>query len=271
MKLSIRWRWVLVYATASCMFAAGCNSGTFGNMYSQAQEQELGNNAAADVNSHEKIDHDPLLNGDIQAIATPIFVQASKMRPGIPYQIRIIDSPDVNAFSLPGGYVYIYKGLLDKLGNDPDAIACVIGHECAHIVRRHVVKQLTDAGMKGQIVNMVGITTHNANAYGAAQDVYELDELHYSRNDEYEADKYGLYFAYNAGYDVTGMLRMFKMLEVEEKKTGEPPAYVMDHPLSRNRELRAAIEIEQLHANGGQYPDMIATSTQQAPKIDNKQ
>ena len=81
------------------------------------------------------------------------------------FRIRVIDDPEVNAFSIPGGYVYIYRGLLDKIGNDDDAIACVIGHEASHVVRRHVVK--ADVGRTGQ--GVAGGRSHAALALLSGQ------------------------------------------------------------------------------------------------------
>ena len=84
--------------------------------------------------------------------------------------------------------------------------------------------------------------------------IYELDQLHYSREDEYQADKYGLKFSYNAGYDPNGMLRTLKKLEELEKASGGSAVYAQDHPVSKTRELRVTDLIKQLRAGHGEYP-----------------
>jgi len=239
---------------------SGCREPTFGNQYSTKQEIALGEQEDAQIEHSEKIDTDPVLNARVQRIANEIFVQARLMRSDVVYKVTIINSPDVNAFSIPGGWIYIYTGLLDKVGKDDDALACIIGHETAHVVRRHVVKQLSDEQAKGTIVDIIGLATNNYTVYNAAGTVEELDELHFSREDEYEADKYGLMFAYNAGYDPSGMIRFFEKLEALEKGN-QTPVYAEDHPLTRNRIARAKALIEELRENNGRYPDNVDTST----------
>jgi predicted Zn-dependent protease len=244
---------------------AGCHDAQFGNVYSKSQEQQMGAQMADQINHTEKIDNDPQDNTRIESIAQPIFAQAHKWRPDVTFQIRIIDSADVNAFSLPGGYVYLYTGLLDKLGTDDDAIAAVIGHESAHVVLRHAVKQMSDSGIKGALVEVLGITTNNPTVFNAADYAYEMEQLHYSREDEYQADKYGLMFAYDAGYDPYGMIRTFQKLEDVEKATGTEPAYAEDHPITKNRILRVQDLIKQLRDNNGIYPDLTPPDDQAGP------
>ena len=176
-----------------------------------------------------------------------------KERPDLSFRIRVIDSPEINAFSIPGGYVYMYRGLMDKLGTDDDAIACVIGHESAHVVRRHVVKQISDAQGKGILLDVATLLSRSYAVNQIGGMLYELDQLHFSRHDEYEADRWGEKFAYNAGYDPAGMIRTFKILEREEKASSQPPAYAEDHPINANRELRALEQLRELRANGGKY------------------
>jgi predicted Zn-dependent protease len=238
-----------------------CKNETFKNHYSTSQEIALGQRENEDIEHSEKMDNNPVLNQRVQTIAAPIFKQASLMRSDVNYKIAIIDSPEVNAFSIPGGWIYVYTGLLDKVGKDDDALACIIGHETAHVVRRHVVKQMSDSEVKGTLVNILGLATNNYNLYNAASAAYEFDQLHYSREDEYEADKYGLMFAYNAGYDPYGMIRFFRKLEVLEKGSGGQPAYAEDHPLTRNRIDRAMALIKLLRDNDGHYPDNVDAST----------
>ena len=244
-----------VAAAGLSLVISGCRDATFHNVYSTDQEQAMGHQEDQSIVAQSKIDSDAADNTRIQAIAQPIFDQARKMRPDVQYTIKIIDSPEINAFSIAGGYIYIYTGLLDKLGKDDDAVAAVIGHESAHVVRRHDVKQISDAGIKGGLVELLGITTNSANVYNTASAVYQLEQLHYSREDEYEADKYGLMYAYNAGFDPQGMIRTFHVLEALDKATGATSAYAEDHPISKNRELRAEDLIKMLKQNHGVYPN----------------
>lgn len=208
----------------------------------------------------QKMDYDPVLNARVQRIASPIFEQAQLMRSDVVYKIAVIDSPEVNAFSIPGGWIYLYTGLINKVGTDDDALACIIGHETAHVVRRHVVKQMSDEDVKGALVSILGLATANYTVYNTADTLFQMDQLHFSREDEYEADKYGLMFAYNAGYDPEGMIRFFSKLEKLEKGE-QDPAYMEDHPLTRNRIDRAKALIKELRANSGHYPDDVDSAT----------
>jgi len=246
----------------------GCKQQSFSNHYNTEQETALGQQIAAEVESENKIDMDPQDNTRVERIAQPIFDQARKVRPDVTYQIKIIQSPEVNAFSLPGGWIYVYTGLLDKVGNDDDALACVIGHECSHVVLRHVVKQLSDEEAKGTLVEAIGVFTGNYNAYNVAEAAVELQELHFSREDEYQADQYGLMFAYNAGFDPYGMPRFFQKLENIEKAEGSTPVWAEDHPITKNRIIRANQLIEILRANDGKYPANMQID--QNVQVDNK-
>lgn len=250
----------LVLFAIPLAFLTGCKNATFGNHYSTSQEIALGRKEDDEIEHSSKMCNDPILNSRVQRIATPIFEQASLMRSDVTYKIAIIDSPEVNAFSIPGGWVYVYTGLLDKVGKDDDALACIIGHESAHVVRRHVVKQLSDEEAKGTLVNILGVATNNYSVYNAAGAIAELDQLHYSRQDEYEADKFGLMFAYNAGYDPNGMIRFFTKLETLQKGDHDP-IYAEDHPLTRNRIDRAMALIDDLRENNGKYPDDVDAAT----------
>ena len=241
-------------AALATLFAAGCATPIAGS-YNTEQEIKLGRQVAAEVERQNKIDEDPADNERIQAIAKPVLAQAKAARSEVDYKVKIIRSKQVNAFSLPGGWIYIYTGLLEKAGNDDDAIACVIGHESAHVVRRHAIKQLQKAQSQGLLVNLVGILTRSDAAYQIAALGTQLQQLHYSREDEYEADKYGLMFAYNAGYDPYGMVRFFSVLErLEGAGAGSTP-WASDHPITRNRIDRVNELIAELRANNGKYPE----------------
>jgi predicted Zn-dependent protease len=259
-RVCLRLFTTIILCSTTLLSLTACKDATFGNRYNTKQEIALGQKEDEEIEHSNKMDNDPVLNTRVQRISAPIFKQASLMRPDVVYKIAIIDSPEVNAFSIPGGWVYVYTGLLDKVGKDDDALACIIGHESAHVVRRHVVKQLSDAQAKGTLVDILGVATRNYDVYNAAGTIAEFDQLHFSRQDEYEADKYGLMFAYNAGYDPNGMIRFFTKLETLQKGDHDP-IYAEDHPLTRNRINRAKALIDELKEYNGKYPDDVDTST----------
>ena len=233
---------------------AGCQSGQIrNNVMNSAQENDLGRDYASQIDTQVKFVMDGKVNRRVLDIATPIFAQAQKERPDVSFRVRVIDSPEVNAFSIPGGYVYIYRGLMDKIGNDDDALACVIGHESAHVVRRHVVKSISDSENKGFLVDLVTALSRSNVVGQAGGALFELDQLHYSREAEYEADRWGEKFAYNAGYDPHGMVRTFQTFETMEGGQPSVPDYALDHPINQNRILRVQEQMRELIANHGQY------------------
>ncbi len=247
-------RLLLMLLPALAVMLAGCQSGELhNNMMNSAQENALGRDYALQIDSQAKFVLDGKINRRVLDVATPVLAEAQKDRPDVSFRVRVIDSPELNAFSIPGGYIYLYRGLLDKIGPDDDALACVIGHEAAHVVRRHVVKQISDSENKGVLVDLVTLLSRS-NAVGQVGGaLYELDQLHYSRVDEYEADRWGERFAYNAGYDPSGMIRTFQIFEAEEKKTGVQSPYSQDHPINENRILRAEEQLRELRADHGKY------------------
>jgi len=239
---------------AGALAVSGCQSGQIrANMMSPSQENDLGRNYAMQIDSQVKFVMDGKVNRRVLDVATPVLAEAQKDRPDLSFRVRVIDSPELNAFSIPGGYIYLYRGLLDKLGNDDDALACVIGHEASHVVRRHIAKQQADAQGKGLLIDLATVLSRSNVVGQAGGALFELDQLHYSRVDEYEADRWGERFAYNAGYDPSGMIRTFQIFEAEEKKSGAPVAYSQDHPINENRVLRAEEQLRELRADHGKY------------------
>ena len=111
---------------------------------SPSQENDLGREYASQIDSQVKFVMDGKTNRHVLDVAAPVLAQAQKDRPDLSFRVRVIDSPELNAFSIPGGYIYIYRGLLEKIGTDDDALACIIGHEASHVVRRHVAKSISD-------------------------------------------------------------------------------------------------------------------------------
>lgn len=229
----------------------------------------MGAQFAAEIEQSSHFVTDGKINRRLLEIATPIFTRAVVERPDLNFQIRLIDDPQVNAFSVPGGYIYLYRGLYDKIGADDDALASVIAHETAHVVLRHAVKQISDEQAKGALVDIVAILSKNNTVGEVGSAIADLDQLHFSREDEYQADRYGMRYAYEAGFDPSGMLRTFVILsKIDSAKDDNPPAYAQDHPITRNRALRALEQLRELRANHGKYitTDYNANGDREAAK-----
>ncbi len=150
----------------------------------------------------------------------------------VPYTFKVIDDRAINAFSLPGGPVYVYRGLLDLMGNDDDSLACVLGHECGHINARHAAKQISSQ----YATTLLLFPIPNPTVANLAGGVTEIARLKYSRDDEYEADRRGLSYAHYAHYDTSGLLHFFdKLSRMEKREGGTGPEWLQDHPLTKAR------------------------------------
>lgn len=236
------------------LVSAGCQSGQIhNNVMNSEQENALGRDYASQIDSQAKFVMDGKTNRRVLDVASPIFAQAQKEAPNVSFRIRVIDSPEINAFSIPGGYIYIYRGLLEKIGPDDDALACIIGHESAHVVRRHVAKSISDSENKGFLVDLLTVLSRSSAVGEVGGALFSLDQLHYSRTAEFEADRWGERFAYNAGYDPTGMVRTFQTFEKMEDGHNDTPSYALDHPINENRILRVEEQLRELRADHGTY------------------
>ncbi|MCL5283255.1 MAG: M48 family metallopeptidase [Armatimonadetes bacterium] len=210
------------------MFATGCQNANF---FSTKDEVRLGEQGAKQVEQQYRIEVNTPDAIRVRRIGERLLMHIHR-RSGMPYSFHVLDSPTINAFSLPGGPVYVFSGLIDLIGNDNDALACVIGHELGHIQARHAVKKLSSEMESGLLISIL----LRGNAQTLANLGSELINLHYSRGDEYEADWRGVSYAYKAGYDPNGIIRFFEKLQVLEKKQkGAPPAWLQDHPLTKDR------------------------------------
>jgi predicted Zn-dependent protease len=220
----------------AAIFLTGCGKS---NLLSTKDEVKIGHEGALQIEKQYKVETNTPDAIRVRQIGDRLLEHIHE-RPGVPYSFKVLDNKEVNAFSLPGGPVYVFKGLLDMIGNDNDALATVIGHEIGHINARHAAKQISQQMETNLAISVLlrGKTTQDIAGLGAS-----LINLRYSRDDEYEADKRGLSYAYKAGYDSNGMIRFFHKLEKMEK-SGQTPEFLRDHPLTRLRIARATKIIE---------------------------
>ena len=174
---------------------------------------------------------DPLLNAWVDGITTRLWAQVA--RKDIPYNIKILDVSDVNAFSTLGGYVYVNAGTLDFVQSD-DELAGVLGHETGHIERRHAV---TSQGKATLVDVLLGVGSLFAPALAPLGQLLGAGAVaKISRTDELEADKYGLMLMARAGYDPDAMVSFMQHLGAVEADHGEfIDKYLADHPGVPNR------------------------------------
>jgi len=159
--------------------------------------------------------------------------------PRYPYSVAIANTSDINAVALPGGPIWIHRGVLEKATNESQ-VASVLAHEIAHIARRHAATQLTTVAMTKWSLNFLSSLLGNTGGAGGAQVAAEFlasgAALKFSREDERDADRVGLSLMSRAGWDGRGMVEMFEILR---KEAGRNPtsveAFFSTHPSPQER------------------------------------
>ena len=163
-------------------------------------------------------------------------------RPNLPWTFRVIDDPVVNAFAIPGGHIYVTRGILAHLSNEAE-LASVIGHEIGHVTARHSVTQMSQQQL-AQLGLVVGVALKPglARYAGIAVQGLQILFLKYSRDDESQADQLGLRYMRRGGYDVHRMPDVFTLLDRVSQAggAGRVPDWLSTHPNPVNR--RGAIE-----------------------------
>jgi predicted Zn-dependent protease len=210
---------------------SGCKGVRFPNMMSKSQEIDLGSQTAREIEGKNKLITSGPQYDQLQRVAARILPLA-KQDYDVPYSVKLIDSKEVNAFSLPGGPIFFYRGLMDLAGTD-DEIAAVLGHEATHVVKRHAAKQISDAQAKS-IIAQITLGGANSIVQQIAGFGLQVDQLRYSRDDESEADRNGFRYLVTAGYDPNAMARMFRKLQADSGGGGGP-YWLQDHPLTGKR------------------------------------
>jgi len=235
---------IAIASALSCAANSGCKPPSFGNQLETRQEKLIGAEAAAELEAQYPPVTDPAVTARVDAIAAKIVPEAQEERSDIDYHVKVLSSADIETVSLPGGWIFIDQGVLTLVGSDDDMLACVIAHEAAHEALRHPAQQLADALGEDQLVDLF--------TEGKYQDIsnvaLQLDQLSHSRDEEYAADRMGLEFAYRAGYDPEGLLRFFELLQ-SGPAGRQKPAWLITHPLSKNRALRAEQEVRRLKSD----------------------
>lgn len=205
-------------------------------------EVRLGRQLAAEVDRTAKFIDDPIVTEYINRVGQNIVLHSDAK---VPFTIKVIDSDEVNAFALPGGFFYVNKGLILAADNEAE-LAGVMAHEIGHVAARHAMEnqakmQAMDIGMLAGILlggPIIGNVLYNGGGFFEG-----MAFMHFSRGAESEADRLGVQYMWAAGYDPTAMATMFEKLEAKNKKK---PGFVaktfMDHPAPADRRA-AALEL----------------------------
>jgi predicted Zn-dependent protease len=175
--------------------------------------------------------------------------QLTRSAPGpkYPYRFSVADYREINAFALPGGPVWVHRGVLQSATNESQ-VAGVLAHEIAHVAQRHAADQLTKAMIANWGLSVLGAVLGNTGGAGTAQVAASLLAngvfLKFSRDDESEADRVGLQIMRRAGWDPHGMTELFEILRREQQRDpGSVETFFSSHPSPRDRiqRLQAAM------------------------------
>ncbi|RYU77793.1 M48 family metalloprotease [Hymenobacter persicinus] len=158
-------------------------------------------------------------------------------RPDLTYQFRVVDSPVINAFAIPGGYVYFTRGIMAHFNNEAQ-FAGVLGHEIGHVTARHSAKQQTNAiigqvGLMGAMIASPKLAQFGEQASQGLQLLF----LKFGRDDESQSDELGVQYSSKIGYDASQMADFFQTLQREQEKSGTPaiPDFLSTHPNPADR------------------------------------
>jgi predicted Zn-dependent protease len=225
--------------------------------YTWQQEADIGKLASKEVTSLFGVYGDANLARYVTEVGNRVLATSHLRRTGADEQVRatpvtftVLDSPVINAMALPGGYIYVTRGMLAHLNNE-DQLATVIAHEIGHVAARHAARQAWQQQMGqglllgGAVLSQgLGLPAGNILNFGGM--AAQLFLLRYSREDELEADKLGVEYAMGAGYDSREVIGLFQTLDRMQEKEGQSmPSFLATHPnpgdrIQRIRELTSA-------------------------------
>jgi|GEM_PF-664551 len=196
---------------------------------------------------HVELLKDPDVTGYLEGITQPIFQQAKQDRPGVSWKLYVIDAPGtLNAFSAPGGGLYVYSGLLSAARDDSE-VAGVLGHEVGHEVLHHVAQKLVAAEGLDAIASVALGRDPPLIEKIAAALLGKGALLAFSRSEERQADEYGARVAAAAGFNPYGLVTFFQRLEQSEKDMPGVLQFLSDHPLTPDRIADVTRLIQQDH------------------------
>ncbi len=234
---------------------------------SQQQEVQMGQDYSQQINAQLPIVSDPEVNRYVNLLGDQIASHTS--RADLDWHFYVVDSKEVNAFAVPGGYVYVNRGLIERTSS-MDELAGVLGHEIGHVVLRHSIKQMEQqqGAQVGVTLACVLTSICNSQAAGALINVGGTAVFaRFSRKDEAEADQQGVINTIRSGISPQGMPSMFeKLLQERRSQPSAVEGWFATHPLEEDRiaAVRAQIasypasQLRGLQTNSSNYTSFVA-------------
>jgi predicted Zn-dependent protease len=268
-RMRTRGRWVARVATAIAVAviplaqpALPAQAQLFG--ISEQEEIRIGRQVEAEVARKPGFVNDPALTQYVRGIG--LRLARVSERPNLPWTYHIVRDPTVNAFAAPGGFIFVYKGLLNFRRSE-DELGFVLGHETTHIAHRHAV-DLAQRDMElqfGAILITQLIFGGSLTAYQLSQIARGLIGASYSREKEFEADHYGVIFARKAGFDPTASISFFERLQGLEQQQGAVGNAFASHPPTPDRIKAVRNELRQMGYQVAGPPDAAPPAQDPSP------
>jgi predicted Zn-dependent protease len=262
-RLPVRFRWVVPALVCAIVLAAMqiCSADDRTplkpgwNLFTPEQDIQIGQQASARIGRQVLLLNDPRVDDYLDALGKRLADRAPGYK--FPYQYRCVNDQNINAFALPGGFIYIDRGVIEA-ADDEAQLAGVMAHETSHVALRHGTNQVSKAEAWRIPLGLLGAAGGLGGLIGQAGGGFTLNSivLKYSRDDETQADVLGTQILYDSGYDPRALAQFFEKIEAESK--GKQPAqFFSDHPNPGNRIGRIDDEVDKL---GGPEPNYRSDS-----------
>jgi len=229
------------------------------SIISEEKEIAIGKQYSAEIERSAKLLTDPVINEYVNRVAQNV-ARNSDLK--IPLTVKVIDDPSINAFALPGGFLYVNTGLL-QAAEEEDQVAGVVAHEIAHVAARHWASQMTNMTIAQFAMIPLIFVPMTYPVYMGVMEAYmngvPLAFLKFNRGAEAEADYLGIQYMYKAGYDPNSYVAFFgKVMDEERRMPGSMPQVFMDHPPTGDRIIKSEEEIKEILPKREQY--LVSTS-----------
>jgi beta-barrel assembly-enhancing protease len=218
----------------------------------QPKEIEIGRQLAAVLLGSKPLHPDMALQRYINRLGRWISLQSS--RPDLPWTFAVLNDNGFNAFAAPGGYIFVTKGLVDRMTDEAE-LAGILAHEIVHVTEKHHLKAIRKNAQAGLITQLIGAQLNQSLGGGLSQQLIALGRDAYSKgldqSDEYEADRHGVAMAARAGFDPYGLLAVLHQLRTVAADNGDFTLTLSTHP-------PAQLRLDQLEAAMGQRLDAFS-------------
>ncbi|HQW63412.1 MAG TPA: M48 family metalloprotease [Pseudomonadota bacterium] len=235
-----------------------------GGLLSPDEERRYGEGMLRELRSYDVVLDDPLIADYIEGLGWRLV--AVSERPEQPFTFFVVRSTEINAFAAPGGYVGVNTGLITMTETE-DELAAVLGHECAHVIQRHLVRAYESMrnvsipialAMLGALIAASGSSNSGDAAQAAViggQALMQQQQINFTRYNEYEADRIGINILAKAGYDPMAMAVTFQRMGRAGRSNGDgPPEYLRTHPVTVSRVSEAKARADTMRGN----PETVA-------------